>query len=89
MVKSTTGTVMDVIPENRTLILTILAVILCVGILISHSFRIKVDPREPPVVYPKAPFIGHIIGMVREGPLYLRRLGYVRIRYVLMDEYLS
>jgi hypothetical protein len=89
MVKSTTGTVMDIMPENRTLILTILAVILCVGILISHSLRIKVDLREPPVVYPKVPFIGHIIGMVREGPLYLRRLGYVRIRYTLMDEYLS
>lgn len=68
----------DVLPGNGTLPFTIFAVLLCVAVLTSHSLRIKVDPREPPVVYPKVPFIGHIIGMVREGPLYLKRLRYVQ-----------
>ena len=72
------ATIIEVLPENGKTPLTVLAFILCIGILASHLLGIKVDPREPPVVYPKVPFIGHIIGMVREGPLYLQRLGYVQ-----------
>jgi hypothetical protein len=42
-----------------------------------HSSRVKVDPREPPVVHPTIPFFGHLIGMLTEGPLYLKRVRYV------------
>ncbi|CAO2647247.1 Nn.00g081690.m01.CDS01 [Neocucurbitaria sp. VM-36] len=56
---------------------TFIAVVgLAIGIVVfvSNILRIKVDPREPPVVYPKVPLLGHVIGMLREGPLYLRRI---------------
>lgn len=56
---------------------TIIAIIaaLAIGIaFLSNVLRIKVDPREPPVVHPKVPFLGHIIGMLTEGPLYLKRV---------------
>jgi hypothetical protein len=36
--------------------------------------RVKLDPREPPVVHPKIPFFGHVIGMLTDGPLYLKRV---------------
>ena len=42
--------------------------------LASNFFRLKTDPREPPVIYPRIPFIGHIIGLVREGPIYINKL---------------
>jgi hypothetical protein len=34
-----------------------------------------VDPREPPVLQSRIPFVGHAIGMVAEGSLYFKRLG--------------
>ncbi len=36
--------------------------------------RSNVDPREPPVVKPAIPFIGHILGMARQGSLYFKQL---------------
>ncbi|KAH7071345.1 cytochrome P450 [Paraphoma chrysanthemicola] len=39
-----------------------------------YTMRVKVDPREPPVVHPTVPFFGHLIGMLTEGPLYLKRV---------------
>lgn len=36
--------------------------------------RFKVDPREPPVIYPKIPLIGHVIGMLTYGSSYAKRL---------------
>ncbi|KAH7413760.1 cytochrome P450 [Phaeosphaeria sp. MPI-PUGE-AT-0046c] len=32
------------------------------------------DSREPPVVRPKVPFIGHIIGLLTDGPNYMKRI---------------
>lgn len=50
-----------------------------VAALISYFSRIQVDAREPPVAHPNIPFIGHLIGLMREGPLY-----YARVRYVML-----
>ena len=43
-------------------------------VLLVNAFRFKVDPREPPVIYPRIPMVGHIIGLMTEGSLYNKRL---------------
>ena len=43
--------------------------------LLSTLLRVKVGPRESPVVHLKIPFFGHLIGMLMEGPQYLKRIG--------------
>jgi hypothetical protein len=53
----------------------VVGLLIAVGVFLSGLLRIKVDSREPPVIHPKIPFIGHIIGMITEGPLYLKRIG--------------
>lgn len=64
-------------PDNGKTIVTGLALAVLVGVLLSKFFSLKMDPREPPLVPSKVPLIGHIIGMVQEGPQYLKRIGYV------------
>ena len=32
------------------------------AVFLSNFLRVKVDPREPPVIHPMIPFFGHIIG---------------------------
>jgi hypothetical protein len=56
-------------------IIGVAGLVIAVGVFLSSLLRIKVDPREPPVVHPKVPLIGHIIGMITEGPLYLKTIG--------------
>lgn len=34
------------------------------------------DPREPPRVWSRVPFVGHAIGLTRFGPEYFRFVGY-------------
>jgi hypothetical protein len=34
-------------------------------------FSVKLDPREPPIVEPTIPFIGHIWGLMRHSHNYL------------------
>ncbi|KAH8731892.1 cytochrome P450 [Phaeosphaeriaceae sp. PMI808] len=36
--------------------------------------QVKANSREPLVIQPKVPFFGHLIGMLLEGPLYLKRI---------------
>lgn len=57
---------------NNTVVALALAA--AVAFAISLAFRSKPDPREPPVLHSTIPFIGHVIGMLREGPLYLLRV---------------
>ncbi|KAF4545485.1 Cytochrome p450 [Lasiodiplodia theobromae] len=62
--------------ESSTLVL--LFALLCTGaIAISHWIGSK-DPREPPLVHPKIPVIGHIIGFIRYGQPYLNMLSAAR-----------
>lgn len=54
-----------------------LALAVAIAALISILLRPKTDPREPPAIHSTIPFFGHIIGMLREGPLYVARVRYV------------
>lgn len=51
-----------------------LSAIALVWIAVLHLTRIKLDPREPPLIEQKIPLIGHIIGMLRGGPTYIRKV---------------
>lgn len=53
----------------------VLGLVMAVAVLLRAISHVNVDPREPPVLYPKIPFVGHLISMFTEGPLYLKRLG--------------
>lgn len=67
----------EALPEKGKFVYTILGLAIVLGVLALHVFAVKIDVREPPVVYPKIPLIGHLIGLVRDGPLYLKKLTYV------------
>ena len=43
-------------------------------VLLVNLLRFKVDPREPLVIYPSIPLVGHIIGTLTGGTVYMRRL---------------
>ncbi len=50
--------------------------ILIVGLLLVglhylvHFLSTKLDPREPPLISPRIPFIGHVVGLLRYGVPY-------------------
>lgn len=46
---------------NPSIILAVLAVLL----IIRQRLAVQLDPREPPILKPKVPYIGHIIGLLR------------------------
>lgn len=69
---------MGIMSDGWRLILTLLVIIVAGTVLDIRLISPKIDPREPPVVYAKVPLIGHIIGMMRQGPHYLKNLRYVR-----------
>jgi hypothetical protein len=71
--------VFGVFTSSNEGLLAAAALLAVFGFLLSRLTRISVDPREPPVIHPKVPLIGHIIGLVRNGPLYFRSLGYAVI----------
>lgn len=51
-----------------------IALAIAIGVYLSGLLDVKMDPREPPVVRPKVPFIGHIIGLLTDGPNYMKRI---------------
>lgn len=40
--------------------------------IISRLLSVKHDPREPPLISPKIPYIGHLIGFLRHGNDYMQ-----------------
>lgn len=38
--------------------------------VIHRLLFIDYDPREPPIIKPKIPYIGHILGIIRYGTKY-------------------
>jgi hypothetical protein len=42
--------------------------------LVQRAFRVKHDPREPPVVSSSIPLIGHLLGMIKNGTNYIDML---------------
>lgn len=55
------------------LYLGLAAVVLAV---LHQLLQYKPDPREPPVIYPRIPYVGHAIGMLLRGKRYIRTLEY-------------
>lgn len=51
-----------------------LGLLTILGWYLRNALRFDVDPREPPVIYPKIPLIGHIIGMLTDGSMYTKKL---------------
>jgi hypothetical protein len=56
------------------------AMLAVVGLVVASAFAlsklgIAQDPREPPVLEPHIPFIGHVLGVLTRGQEYLGRLG--------------
>jgi hypothetical protein len=52
----------------------VVGLVVAIGVFLSSFLRANVNSREPPVIHHKVPFVGHIIGMLTEGPLYLKRV---------------
>ncbi|KAK4034180.1 cytochrome P450 [Parachaetomium inaequale] len=46
--------------------ITAIAIAAVVALLVLHAVGPRVDPREPPVVKSRVPFLGHIIGMFQQ-----------------------
>jgi hypothetical protein len=53
-----------------SIILSVLGVLL----LIRQRLAIRLDPQEPPILKPKIPYIGHIIGLLQYNSGYYDRL---------------
>jgi len=54
-----------------------LALISVVIIIVRRLLRVDYDPREPPLVPQRIPYIGHVIGMFRHGANYFEIIKYV------------
>jgi hypothetical protein len=65
---------MDVIREQvgSTVAVVLLSIILLAAIR-SYDGR-KIDPREPPVIPPTIPYVGHLLGMLIYGSRYFKSL---------------
>ncbi|KAK4157557.1 cytochrome P450 [Chaetomidium leptoderma] len=53
-----------------SLLLPIVGVVAAVFYLLSCFLTLPHDPKEPPLIRPQIPFIGHIIGLLRHGTKY-------------------
>ncbi|KAF1966571.1 cytochrome P450 [Bimuria novae-zelandiae CBS 107.79] len=53
-------------------ILVAFAIAFLSAALLERWLRAHPDPREPPVLHPRVPFIGHIIGLLTEGANYYK-----------------
>lgn len=61
-------------PLTLTLVLTVAALALLGLALLKRVLYPTHDPREPPVLRPRIPLIGHAISIAREGGGYYERL---------------
>lgn len=53
----------------------VLVIVVVVGyVSLVYLFSPKYDPREPPVLPRWVPYVGHILGLIRNGPLYFETL---------------
>lgn len=53
-----------------SIILAVAAVLL----IIRQRLALQLDPREPPILKPRIPYIGHIIGLLRYHTAYFDHL---------------
>lgn len=53
----------------------VFVIVVVVGyVSLVYLFSPKYDPREPPVLPHLIPYVGHILGLIRNGPLYFETL---------------
>lgn len=62
--------------KDQSLLSTMVLILIAPILLFSLKkiFYPTVDPREPPIVRPTIPFVGHIISMIRERASWYKRL---------------
>lgn len=69
--------------HNRSMFVpTVFAILLALGVVVVYSrgeTKSTADNSEPPVLQPRVPFIGHLIGMLRWQVGYMQMLRYVGI----------
>jgi len=63
---------MDFTVASTSVVLLTVVVVGYVSLV--HLFSPKYDPREPPVLPHLIPYVGHILGLIRNGPLYFETL---------------
>ncbi len=61
---------------QMTLILLIFVPVTCY-FLLNWLLCLSQDPREPPLIRPGIPLIGHLVGMIRDGSAYYGKLTFV------------
>ncbi|KAH6615387.1 cytochrome P450 [Boeremia exigua] len=54
--------------------LTVLGLAIALVVFLKYALRFNIHPQEPPVVYPRIPLVGHIIGMLTAGATYFGEL---------------
>ena len=67
--------------EYSTAVVVGLLVVVGIWIFSRRTLGCKYDSREPPIIHPKVPYIGHILGMYRHGAKYFGVVKYVPITY--------
>ena len=55
-------------------VFVVLAVVAVLYVLAERFMSIKLDPKEPPMVAPKIPYVGHILGLIQHGSHYYSRI---------------
>jgi hypothetical protein len=59
---------------SSSLPLSVLSLLVAAGaflvVLLHRYASIDYDPREPPIIKPKVPYIGHILGIIIHGTKY-------------------
>lgn len=45
-------------------------------LVLNHVIKPTIDPHEPPILKPRLPLIGHIVGLLHHGVDYFSILGY-------------
>jgi hypothetical protein len=53
---------------------SVILAVLGVLLIIRQRLAIQLDPQEPPILKPKIPYIGHIIGLLQYNSGYYDRL---------------
>lgn len=59
----------DMFEQNRSLVVGF-GILLVIFAVLRSLVRVQYDPHEPPLIHPKIPFFGHVIGMFRYGASY-------------------
>lgn len=60
--------------QRSPAIYTTFAVLLALLVFVGKLSSPVLDAREPPVMRPRIPVIGHLIGMIQHGPHYFKSI---------------